>query len=196
MEYVITILISYLMGSIPTALILSNRKKIDIRQHGSGNIGATNSFRVLGKKAGFLVTFIDIIKGVIPALLAYLYGGDLLAVTAAFAVIIGHSFSIFANFKGGKGIATGAGAVMVLNPLAVILGITLFVILLLITKYASLSSILAAISVALLTWVLDDSLTAKIGVTIMVGFVIFRHRSNIARLIRGEENKVLQKKNK
>lgn len=195
MEYVITILLSYLIGSIPTALILSSRKNIDIRQQGSGNIGATNSFRVLGKKAGFFVAFIDILKGVIPALIAYLYGGDELAVVAAFAVIIGHSFSIFANFKGGKGIATGAGAVMVLNPIAVISGILLFFLLLFLTKYASLSSIIAASSVALLTWVLDDSIVVKVGVTIMVGFVIFRHRSNIARLIRGEEKKVLQKKN-
>ncbi len=194
MEYIITILLSYLVGSIPTALILSKMKNIDIRKHGSGNIGATNSFRVLGKKIGFVVTFVDILKGVIPALLAYLYGGDLLAVVAAFAVVIGHSFSIFANFKGGKGIATGAGAVMVLNPLAVILGISLFVILLFLTKYASVSSIIAASSVAILTWISDDTLVIKLGVTLLVGFVIFRHHSNISRLIRGKENKVLQKK--
>ena len=194
MEYIITIILSYLFGSIPTALIFSKMKNVDIRKQGSGNIGATNSFRVMGKTIGFLVTFLDIFKGIIPTLIAYLYGGDLLAVFAAFAVIIGHSFSIFANFKGGKGIATGAGAVMVLNPLAVILAIILFVILLYTTHYASVSSLVAALTVALLTWIFHDSLTIKIGVTIMLAFVIFRHHSNISRLIKGEESKVLQKK--
>lgn len=194
MEYIITILLSYFFGSIPTGLIFSKMKNIDIRKQGSGNIGATNSFRVMGKKIGFIVTFVDIFKGVIPTLIAYIYGGDLLAVVAAFAVIIGHSFSIFANFKGGKGIATGAGAVMVLDPIAVILGILLFVVLLYAIKYASVSSIIAAISVALLTWVFNDSLVIKTGVTLMVGFVILRHHSNITRLIQGKENKVLQKK--
>lgn len=194
MEYIIAIILSYFFGSIPTALIFSKMKNIDIRKQGSGNIGATNSFRVMGKRIGFTVTFVDIVKGLIPTIIAYAYGGDLLAVCAAFAVVIGHSFSIFANFKGGKGIATGAGAVLVLDPLAVILGIILFIILLFATKYASLSSIIAAISVALFTWIFNDSLVIKIGVTLMVGFVILRHHSNISRLIKGKENKVLQKK--
>jgi len=194
MEYIITIILSYLFGSIPTALIFSKMKNIDIRKQGSGNIGATNSFRVMGKKIGFVVTFADILKGVIPSLLAYLYGGDLLAVFATLAVVIGHSFSIFANFKGGKGIAAGAGAVMVLDPLAVILGILIFIILLFLTKYASVSSIVAASSVVLLTWISDDTLVIKIGVSLLVGFIIYRHHSNISRLIKGKENKVLQKK--
>lgn len=194
MSYIVTVILSYLFGSIPTGLIASRLQKKDIRELGSGNIGATNSFRVLGKKVGIMVFFGDLLKGFLPALVAGLYGGDLLAVIAAFAAVIGHSYSVFANFKGGKGIATGVGGVIAMNWYAGLAGILIFLILVFIIKYASLSSMIAASSVALISWFSPgDSLTIKIGITAMVLFTIYRHRSNIERLIAGKENKMFQK---
>ncbi len=194
MSYVITFLLSYLLGSIPVGLIVSKIMKKDIRTLGSGNIGTSNTFRVLGKKAGIVVFLGDLLKGFLPALLAGIYGGDLLMVVAAAGSVIGHSYSLFMKFQGGKGVATGVGAVLSMNWIAGLAGILLFVIFVIITKYPSLSSIIAAGSVALISWFSPgDSLTIKIGITLIVLFAIFRHKSNIQRLLAGKENKLFEK---
>ncbi len=194
MSYVITFLLSYLFGSIPVGLIVSKLKNKDIRTLGSGNIGTSNSFRVLGKKAGIAVFIGDLLKGFLPALLAGLYGGDLLMVVAAAAAVLGHSYSIFIKFTGGKGVATSVGAVLAMNWFAGIAGILIFVILVIIVKYPSLSSLIAASSVAVITWLSPgDSITIKIGITLLVLFVIFRHKANIQRLLAGKENKLFEK---
>lgn len=194
MSYVITFLLSYLFGSIPVGLIVSKLKNKDIRTLGSGNIGTSNSFRVLGKKAGIVVFIGDLLKGFLPALLAGLYGGDLLMVVAAAAAVLGHSYSIFIKFTGGKGVATSVGAVLAMNWFAGIAGILIFVILVILVKYPSLSSLIAAGSVAVITWLSPgDSITIKLGITLLVLFVIFRHKANIQRLIAGKENKLFEK---
>lgn len=194
MEFVIYILLGYLIGSIPTALIVSRRKNMDIRQHGSGNIGATNTFRVLGKKAGYLVSLIDILKGVIPTLIALLISGEYYAIFAGVAASIGHSYSIFANFKGGKSVATSAGVLTVLNPLSILFGVIVFGTVLLITKYVSLSSMFAAVSVVLFVVFFEDSNWTRYTTLFLALFIIFRHYSNISRLVKGVENKAFQKK--
>ena len=194
MSYVITFLLSYLFGSIPVGLIVSKLKNKDIRTLGSGNIGTSNSFRVLGKKAGIAVFIGDLLKGFLPALLAGLYGGDILMVVAAAAAVLGHSYSIFIKFTGGKGVATSVGAVLAMNWFAGIAGILIFVILVILVKYPSLSSLIAAGSVAVITWLSPgDSITIKLGITLLVLFVIFRHKANIQRLIAGKENKLFEK---
>lgn len=194
MEIVIIILLGYLVGAIPTGLIVSKSQNIDIREHGSGNIGATNSIRVMGRKAGIIVGIIDLLKGAVPTYLAFLYGGDLLGIVAGSSAVIGHSYSIFANFKGGKSVLTGAGVILAFRPLAVLLAVIVFVIILLITKYASVSSMVAAISIVIFMWILNDSLVVNVVVIFMVLFIIYRHHSNIRRLINGEESKMLKGK--
>jgi len=188
------ILVGYLIGSIPTALIIAKRYHIDIRQHGSGNIGGTNAFRVLGKKAGLTVTIADIIKGMLPTWFALFYGEETLAIVVGISAIIGHSFSVFVNFKGGKSVATSAGVMLVLSPLALLIGIITFMIVLFTTKYVSLSSMLAAFIVVLSIWFIEDSVMIQIVTVFFASFIIFRHHSNIKRLMKGEENKVFQKK--
>lgn len=194
MSYIVTFLLSYIFGSIPVGLIVSKLMNKDIRTLGSGNIGTSNSFRVLGKKAGAVVFLGDLLKGFLPALFAGLYGGDLFIVVAAVGSVIGHSYSMFIKFKGGKGVATSVGAVLAMNWIAGLAGILIFVILVIVVKYPSLSSMIAAVSVAVISWVSPgDSLTIKIGITLLVVFVILRHTSNIQRLLAGNENKLFEK---
>ena len=193
---ILYIIIGYMFGSVPTALILSKRKNIDIRKHGSGNIGGTNTFRVLGKKAGILVTAIDILKGFIPTLIILYFSGETNAVAAGIAASLGHSYSIFAGFKGGKSVATSAGVMIALNPLSILLGIAVFALALFLTKYVSLSSMLAAASVVIYILTMENSVLIKLTTIFLAGFVVFRHHSNIRRLIGGNENKAFQKKNK
>lgn len=194
MSYIVTFLLSYIFGSIPVGLIVSKVMNKDIRTLGSGNIGTSNSFRVLGKKAGAVVFLGDLLKGFLPALFAGLYGGDLFIVVAAVGSVIGHSYSMFIKFKGGKGVATSVGAVLAMNWIAGLAGILIFVILVIVVKYPSLSSMIAAVSVAVISWVSPgDSLTIKIGITLLVVFVILRHTSNIQRLLAGNENKLFEK---
>ena len=110
MELLLTVIIGYLFGAIPTALIVGKKSKIDIRKHGSGNIGGTNTFRVLGKKAGFIVAIVDVLKGIFPTIIGLWIGGEVIAIFAGFSASIGHSYSIFAGLKGGKSVATSAGS--------------------------------------------------------------------------------------
>lgn len=194
MDIILFIIIGYLLGSIPTALIVSKSKNMDIRKLGSGNIGGTNTFRVLGKKAGYLVVTVDILKGVLPTLIALIYGDIVYAVFAGMAASVGHSYSIFANFKGGKSVATSAGVMSVLNPFALIFGAVVFASVLFLTKYVSLSSMIAASSVVLFILIFDDSLVVKYTTIFLAGFILFRHYSNINRLVKGVENKAFQKK--
>lgn len=194
MEIILFILLGYLLGSIPTALIVSKSKNMDIRKLGSGNIGGTNTFRVLGKKAGYLVVTVDILKGVLPTLIALMYGGITYAVFAGMAASVGHSYSIFAKFKGGKSVATSAGVMSVLNPFALIFGVVVFGAVLFLTKYVSLSSMIAASSVVLFILIFEDSLAIKYTTIFLTAFILFRHYTNIDRLIKGVENRAFQRK--
>ncbi len=197
MNFLFAILFGYLVGSIPSALIAAKKYNIDIRKHGSGNIGGTNAFRVLGKKAGFIVTLADMAKGAIPTWIMLSYGGEtgeIIAVVTGISAILGHSFSMFVNFKGGKSVATSAGVMLVLNPIGLIIGLSMFFILLFTTKYVSLSSMLAAVTVVFFIWFIEDSLLIQIITVLFAAFIILRHHTNIKRLIQGKETKVFQKK--
>lgn len=193
----IVILVSYLIGSIPTGYIIVKLKTgQDIRTVGSGSTGATNVKRVLGKKWFFTVMLLDAFKGALPVLLAKMWMGETLGiglfpVLAAVAVIIGHSKPIFLQFKGGKSVASGVGTILALNwqiglLIAIIWGtITYF------TKYVSVGSIIAlALSPFLMHYIGHAPLGYTIYCAIGAIYIIYLHRQNIARLIKGEENKV------
>lgn len=194
MNIILFIIIGYLFGSIPTALIVSKRKNIDIRKQGSGNIGGTNTFRVLGKKAGFFVSGFDILKGIMPTFIALYYGGETMAAIAGVSASIGHSYSIFAGFKGGKSVATSAGAMIVLSPISVLIGALVFASILFTTNYVSLSSMIAAASVVISVIFLANSMYVVYATVFFAGFIILRHHSNISRLFKGVENKAFKKK--
>jgi glycerol-3-phosphate acyltransferase PlsY len=198
-------LAAYLIGSLPTSFIMGKvTRGLDIRQHGSGNVGATNALRVLGTKVGLFTLLVDIGKGFLTIFLARKFlpdSSNLFFIGIGLATILGHIFTIFLKFKGGKGVATSAGVFLALTPLAVAIALAVFVIVVAVTRYVSLGSILAA-SVLFLTELIINftnsfsQLEFLIFVFIVALFIIIKHRSNIARLLAGNENKLSFKKNR
>ncbi len=191
-------IIAYLLGSIPTAVWYGKTfYKIDVRAHGSGNAGATNTLRVLGNKAGFIVLFIDLLKGFIATNLAWFSGYDASSQTffnfqmiLGLVAVIGHVFPVLANFKGGKGIATLTGMAIALNYQTALICIVAFVIIVWLTKYISVGSMSAAVISALLSFYFyPDNMVAKIFFGLIAIMVIYTHRANIKRLRNGNENK-------
>lgn len=198
------LIVAYLLGSIPTAVWLGQAfYGIDVREYGSGNAGATNTFRVLGKKAGIAVMLIDIFKGYTATKLAYFIG---LSVTGpntsiqfvnyelALGVIavMGHLFPIFAGFRGGKGVATLFGMILAVNFPAAMLCVLVFVVVLLITKYVSLSSICAGFTFPIgIVFVLHSSIKSEVlyGICVCV-LILVTHQKNLERLLKGKESKV------
>lgn len=199
MIYIVLILVAYLLGSIPTSVWIGKWfYKTDIREHGSGNAGATNTIRVLGWKAGGPVFFIDGLKGFIAASLViytnFSHGTNAYVnfqLALGFAAILGHIFPIFAKFKGGKGVATMLGIVIALTPLPAALAFIVFLIVLFAFKYVSLSSIVAGISYPVIIWFVFTELpiSIKIASIVMATALIITHKKNINRLLKGEESK-------
>jgi glycerol-3-phosphate acyltransferase PlsY len=203
LNFFLMVFCAYLVGSIPTAIILGKIfKGIDIRQHGSGNAGATNVFRVLGWQAGLIVLLIDMGKGLLATLLIYKIAQGsvaiesvLLQIISGLAAIFGHIWTVFAGFKGGKGVGTGAGMIIGLTPGAVLLGIIIFLITVVITRYVSLGSILGSLSIPAYLFVRHVALNASIPTPLLIFgifvplLIIFTHRSNIERIMKGTENK-------
>ena len=195
------IILAYLMGSIPTSYILGKKiKKIDIRDFGSGNVGATNALRVLGTKYGVLALIFDMAKGAIPVFAAKHLGfNDFWLIAIALTAILGHIFTIFLKFKGGKGVATSAGVFIALTPAAVGIALLVFVGVVWITRYVSLGSILAAITlfVTQLIFNIQNGFQSKeilAMIFVIALFIIIKHKSNIQRLLAGNENKLSFKK--
>ena len=201
MAELVLIACAYLIGSIPSALIISKRIfNIDIRDYGSGNMGATNTFRVLGSKYGSIVMAMDILKGVIASslyeLLPYYADNQLartnLIIGLGMAAVLGHIFPIFANFKGGKGVATLFGMVLALQPIVAISCVGVFLLVLFLTRYVSLSSILAAVMLPIsVLWIWNEhEVLYRVFALLVAGLVIFTHQKNIGRLLRGVENRI------
>lgn len=190
MMVLILIIISYLIGSIPSGVLIGKIFfNIDIREHGSGNTGATNSFRVLGKPAGFVVTFLDIFKGFIVVFLPMLFHIEMHGLLIGIFAIIGHVYPIYLKFKGGKAVATSAGVLLGVNPLLFLILITIFFVILYLSKYVSLSSIIAAICCCIGSFFVQDYVLLIVSF-IVAGLLIFRHTSNIKRIIKGTEPKI------
>ena len=182
---------AYLLGSIPSGLWIGRKFfQIDIRQHGSGNLGATNSFRILGKKAGTIVLLMDLLKGSISVLLLKqmdLHGISPLII-ALFAVV-GHTYPLFANFKGGKAVATFAGVILAYQPLLFLIGLGIFILTLAISKMVSFTSMLTISIGVLLSLYFQDMVLTTIALLADI-FIIYRHRTNIQRIFNGTEAKV------
>lgn len=190
----IIIIISYLLGSIPFALLVGKLGyKVDVREHGSGNLGTTNTFRVLGKKAGVLVLLGDMGKGLVAALLPLLFGSEMSLLLAGIPAIIGHSYPVFAKFKGGKSVATSAGVLLAAFPWFFAVVVATFIVTLLLSKMVSLSS-MAASFVGLVTVVVYGVITKDwlplIVIVPLALFIIIKHRSNWKRIRSGTEPKV------
>jgi glycerol-3-phosphate acyltransferase PlsY len=201
--YIVIAVVAYLLGSIPSGFVVARVRGIDIRTVGSGNIGATNAFRILGLVAGVLVLLADALKGLLAVLIAaplvaQLIPGvpaDNLRIAAAVAVILGHNYTCWLGFKGGKGIATSAGALSALVPWAFLCILIVWFVVFLLTRYVSLASICGAFVLPFATWFTaghDLGLTAVTAV--LGGLAIGRHRRNIQRLMEGKENRIEFKK--
>ena len=184
--------LAFLIGSIPTAYWYAKFfHNIDIRKHGSGNVGATNSLRILGKKAGIVVLVIDLLKGLIPVLIAkHLEFQDFQILLIGIFAILGHIFNPFLGFKGGKGIATAFGVILGFLPLGALICFVTFVLSYLITKYVSLGSILGATAFSVYAlFHFQGSPNVQILSVALTLLLIFTHRSNIKKIIKGTENK-------
>jgi acyl phosphate:glycerol-3-phosphate acyltransferase len=206
-KIVIEIVLAYLIGSIPSAVWVGRIfYRIDVREHGSGNAGATNVIRVLGYKAGVPVLLFDIFKGWFAVQLAVLFPPPglpaesvaYLRIALAVAVVLGHIFPVYAGFKGGKGVAVLAGVAIALYPLALLIVLGVFIICLALSRYVSLSSIISALVFPVIVIILlGETHPGMIILSILVCiFVPFSHRKNIHRLLKGRENKFLFKRKK
>jgi len=188
---------AYLLGAIPFALVIGKGLcGTDVREHGSGNLGTTNTIRVLGVKMGVLVLLGDLGKGWVAAWLGSLVGGPTLGVIAGMVAVAGHCYPVFAGFKGGKGVATGGGAFLQVMPLPFWIGISTFAAVLLIGRYVSVASLSAAAAIGVSATLLGYR-GAVLAITwAVIAFVYYTHRSNIKRLLRGEESRVRFKWNR
>jgi len=190
--YVASIFLGYLIGSIPSALIIGRLwKGIDIREYGSGNIGTTNTFRVLGTYPAIIVLIADTLKGVAGVLIgSYLTNSEIGAVVGGLAAIAGHNWSVFIKFKGGRGVATAFGILLTITPKVVVILVPIWLLIVVTTKYVSLASLTAAFATPLLMFLYKEPLEYCLFGLIAAIFVIYRHKSNIKRLINREELKV------
>lgn len=191
MRTLILIFAAYLFGSIPSALIIGKKYyNKDIRLEGSGNLGGTNAGRVLGKKVGFIVSAVDVLKVFIPTLLARYYVSFDFAALIGIIALVGHSYPIFAGFKGGKGVSSFLGIGLAMNPLVALIVFIIWTILKKITNYVSLSSMIACITAAFIFLLIYGPRPVSYLLFIGALFIIFLHRSNVKRLINGTENKI------
>lgn len=202
--YLVTAIVAYFLGSIPTGYLVAKAKGVDIRSVGSGNIGATNVFRILGKGAGTFVLLVDALKGFLACgLVANLVWQVLvkpgtvagearlyLSIVAGICAVLGHNYTCWLNFKGGKGIATSAGVLTALVPYAFLVTLAAWLVVFAVSRYVSLASIVAAAVLPFATWQLHGR-PELIGITaLMSALAIYKHRANIQRLRAGTENRI------
>lgn len=193
---ILLILGSYLYGSIPFALVIGKLfYKTDVREHGSGNLGGSNTGRVLGRGAGLACIVLDALKALLVVLVTKYLSLVLqinpdIAYVCAVVCVLGHCYPIFAKFKGGKAVSTAIGYFVAVFPIGAIIVLIVFLVMLKISKYVSLSSIVGACSVLLVTPFLPMTQTGKISNFVIVGLLVYRHKENIKRLKNGEENKI------
>jgi len=193
------IAVGYLIGSIPFGFLAGKMRGIDIREHGSGNIGATNVLRNLGRAVGIPVLILDIAKGVVPVLLAQHFSNDsLIAILTAIATILGHNYTCFLGFKGGKGIATSAGALAPVLPVPLLVAVLLWIVVFFASRYVSVASIAAAVSLPITLGVVAATQNQwdwmLFSFTLLISLLaVWRHRSNIRKLRVGTENRFQRK---
>ncbi len=190
--YIVAALIGYMLGSIPWAYILTKRfKNIDITKEGSGNLGTTNVYRTSGIKIAIMVYILDMLKGFLPILIATYYGYEDVGVISSVFAVIGHCYSPFMKFKGGKGVAVTSGMILAISPLMFFGLLVLQFLILFITKIMSIASLSSAVLFPIIT-ALMYSIGIKFYVALFIGlFVIYKHKDNIKRLIKGDEKKLI-----
>lgn len=191
--YVIVAIIAYLFGSIPTGYLVAKRLfGIDIREFGSKNIGATNMFRTFGPKPALLVLFIDVAKGALPVLLTQIMlpGNVFASLLAGALAVIGHNYTCWLNFKGGRGVATSLGVVVTLMPWGAFIVLVIWSLVVYVTRYVSLASIIGAICAPIIAWHFGYDVKVQIFIAIMAFLVVVGHKDNIKRLLNGNENKI------
>jgi len=200
----VTTVVAYLLGSIPTGYLVGRAKGVDVRKVGSGNIGATNAFRTLGKTAGILVLLVDALKGYVaasqvPTIVQRLIAPSVppdeatreyLQIIAGVVVILGHNYTCWLHFKGGKGIATSAGVLAALIPITFAIGLGTWIIVCVATRYVSVASIAAALVLPIATWLAHYSLRMIVVAGVMCLLAIYKHKGNIERLMNGTESKI------
>jgi acyl phosphate:glycerol-3-phosphate acyltransferase len=218
LSYIVTAFAAYLFGSIPTGFLVGRARGIDIRTVGSGNIGATNTMRVLGKPAGIFVLLVDAAKGFAACFLGvfiYSYyfnqfnglhstsdiipfpsqeGVERFAIVAGIFSVLGHNYPCWLKFKGGKGIATTTGVYLALAPWAVLIGLVVFLLAILVTRYVSVGSIAAAIALPLTICLTQNGLLLDVVTIALAALAIYKHKSNLQRLRNGTENRITFKK--
>lgn len=215
--YLLVAVVAYLLGSIPTGFLVAKARGLDIRTAGSGNIGATNVFRILGKPAGISVLLVDALKGFTAAALVWNYYHELndflprvfpveviafpevrlnYATLAGVCAVIGHNYTCWLGFKGGKGIATSAGVFVALAPLAVSIALGAWIIAFVASRYVSLASIAAAVALPTAVWLTKDSTCLGLVTTALGALAIYKHKANIQRLLAGTEHRAQFRKEK
>jgi glycerol-3-phosphate acyltransferase PlsY len=196
MADLLAILAAYLMGSIPFAQLLSKRRGIDLRRVGSGNVGASNVLRTVGVRPAVLAMMLDAVKGTIAVLLAQrLTNGVAAPVLAGLASMIGHVYPVWLRFRGGKGVATAAGAFAVLTPAAAAAAVGVFLLTVALTRFISVGSMAAALTLAGWTIASDAPAAVGIGAAIGAALVLVGHRANVLRLVAGTERRIGQRGN-
>lgn len=190
LKIIIMIIIGYLLGSIPSGVWIGKYFfNKDIRNYGSGNMGTTNTFRVLGKKAGITVLLLDMLKGSLTALLPFFFGVHVNALLIGLSAILGHAFPIFAGFKGGKAVATSVGVLFVYNPLFFVIAWAFFLTTLYLTSMVSVASMVGFTLLSIVSFFFQDRLLTTVALVLTI-FVFIRHWSNIERIKNGTENMV------
>ena len=197
---VLIIVLAYLIGSIPTALWIGRSTHgVDVREHGSKNAGATNTFRILGRKCGWIVLTIDVLKGLAASSLPLIFAEDysknellLFQISTSLVCIIGHIFPVFAQFRGGKGVASALGIIIGLNPVSACISVVIFLVVFLVSRYVSLGAIITSITYPFVSFfiVKEESGLMIIFTTLMGLLVVLAHWKNIRRLMNGAESKM------
>lgn len=200
--YIALAIAAYLSGSIPTGYLVARARGVDIRKVGSGNIGATNVFRILGKPAGVFVLFVDAFKGwfavfVLSRIVWSLWGAqgtaqerEWFSITASVFAILGHNYTCWLGFKGGKGIATSAGVLTALVPWSLLVILCVWLVVFALSRYVSLASICASAALPFAAWLTGESSTIIIITLLLAALAIYKHKSNIRRLKAGTENRI------
>ena len=202
--YIFAAVVAYLLGSVPTGFLVGKARGIDIRQVGSGNIGATNVMRALGTKLGVIVLIADGLKGYAACawmtdLACHFFGSpnthvELVRIVAGLAAVLGHNYTCWLKFKGGKGIATSAGVLAALVPMALAIILSLWIVIFFSTRYVSLASIAASFTLPFATWFTGGTILMTAVTGAMGALAIYKHKSNIQRLLQGTESRITWRK--